>query len=325
MKSNKVLQELDIYSWILSEEIREAWKKEAPLPLLEQAGIIYPAYRSVEDKLQALRTLLAQAGTEEEREQLGKAAAYYETGIRQMRGEDTKSVGIVGGEQGERKLGEIWTAACLCCDMACGEYLGNLDYFVETHLFYSYKAAKEWAAQYIDTADCVCRVQKWECREEGLVEVMECSLRLVGDHFCATHVYIPDLEELEFAIQDHRLPYGLPFSTGELVKLEGAVFSEPLYGVWCGEECDGKWYNWMGYIKRKGEENEVLLTARNMGWHELGADELCVLDWLHPASLEELPDSQSLLGKISEEICQARESDGEKEAAGRFWEYFRIR
>lgn len=56
---------LDIYSWILSPEIRKAWKKESPLSLLAQAVIIYRAYRPVEEKLWAILELYARAETEE--------------------------------------------------------------------------------------------------------------------------------------------------------------------------------------------------------------------------------------------------------------------
>lgn len=81
-------ENLDIYSWILSPEIRMAWRKEHPLPLLEQAAIIYPAYRSVEEKLGAIVSLYARAGTSEEKEELGQAKSFYETAIRQMKGRD---------------------------------------------------------------------------------------------------------------------------------------------------------------------------------------------------------------------------------------------
>lgn len=59
---------MDIYSWILSPEIRKAWKKEPPLSLLAQAVIIYRAYRPVEEKLWAILELYARAEMEEEKE-----------------------------------------------------------------------------------------------------------------------------------------------------------------------------------------------------------------------------------------------------------------
>ena len=60
-------EKLDIYSWILSPEIRKAWKKNPPLPLLEQAAIIGPAYRPVEEKLWVISILYESAKTAQRR------------------------------------------------------------------------------------------------------------------------------------------------------------------------------------------------------------------------------------------------------------------
>lgn len=69
------MESFDIYSWILSSEIRDWMKKRPPMPILTQANIVFCAYRSVEDKLQAMTWLLSRA-EEEEKEDLQQAAAY---------------------------------------------------------------------------------------------------------------------------------------------------------------------------------------------------------------------------------------------------------
>lgn len=309
-------EKFDIYSWILSQEIREAWRKQPPLPLLEQAGIIFPAYRSVEEKLEALTALLSQAETREEKKFLRKAVAYYGEAIRQMKGEDGKAF------PGKRQVKEIWVAGRHEYDMALEEHPNSLDYLVEPHLFYSYEAAKAWAACLVEEETECWNIRKWDCREEGPEEVLECSLRLVNGRFCATHIY--GERDRDFN-RDHRLPYPLPFSIGELVKLEGPVFSEPLFGIWCGEtDYFGCWYNWMGYITEKETDGVRLFTVRNMGYHRLSAYDLCVLDWLRPASREELPKEQRVLAEISEKIGQIRQEEGEEKAAEQFWDIFKI-
>lgn len=58
MKSNSLSTEWNIYDWILSEEIREDWRRKPPLSLTEQAQIIRFAYRSVKEKLQAFEGFL---------------------------------------------------------------------------------------------------------------------------------------------------------------------------------------------------------------------------------------------------------------------------
>ena len=81
MKSNSLSTEWNIYDWILSEEIREDWRRKPPLSLTEQAQIIRFAYRSVEEKLQAFKELF-------ERKTAVGAIAGEISSIRVQRGEE---------------------------------------------------------------------------------------------------------------------------------------------------------------------------------------------------------------------------------------------
>ena len=64
------------------------------------------------------------------------------------------------------------------------------------------------------------------------------SFKTGGEQLCVTSAW-PDEElsgvEVPFQIDYGRLPCRLPFLTGDLVKLDGPVFDEPVYGVWCDE------------------------------------------------------------------------------------------
>lgn len=307
---------LDIYSWILSPEIRMAWRKKPPLPLLEQAAIIYPAYRPVEEKLGAITSLYADAKTKEEKEELGQAKSFYEAAIRQMKGRDQEEA------LGEKEPEEVWLAICSDYDMAEGKFPFRMDFYEDPELFYSYEAAREWASQYVEDGWESCIIQKWALKKGRPKEGVECSARRVNGAFCTTHVYME--EPHDFDMDMSHLPYPLPFSTGQLVKLEGPVFSRPIFGVWDGElGLDEIWYNWMGYLEQEPGE-EPFLTVQNMGYHRLQAHELSVLDWLRPASRKELPREQKILGKISKDISQVRKSKGEEAAARRFWKVFQI-
>ncbi|MCI9135701.1 MAG: hypothetical protein HFI31_16185 [Lachnospiraceae bacterium] len=319
MKREKERNEnLDIYSWILSPEIRKAWRKEPPLPLLEQAAIVHPAYRPVEEKLEAIASLYARAVTKEEKEKLGQAKSFYETAIRYMRGGDREEV------PGEKEPKEVWLVMCSNYDMAQESHPLRMHYYEEPHLVYSYEAAREWASQYVECGWESCLMQKWILQKEKPKDVFTCSARLVKGAFCTTHVYMEELR-YDFRLDLWHLPYPLPFSTGDLVKLEGPVFSKTIFGVWDGElGLDEIWYNWMGYIEEKEFGEEPFLTVQNMGYHRLQADELSVLDWLRPASQEELPKEQRILGKIAKTISRVRKTQGEEAAARRFWEVFQI-
>ncbi len=310
-------EEPDIYSWILSPKIREAWRKEPPLSLTEQAAIIYLAYRPVEEKLRAITGLYARARTNEEKEELGKARCFYETAIQQMKGKDKEAA------PGAQTPEEIWMAVCCDYDMAEESHPHHMNHYEDPRLFYSYEAAWEWASRYVECGWECCLIWKWALQKEKPEDVLECSVRLVNGAFCTTHVYMEGpLNDFE---RERRLPYPLPFSTGDLVKLEGPVFSRPVFGVWDKElGADGIWYNWMGYIEQEEAGEEPFFTVQNMGYHRLNACELSVLDWLCPAAKEELPDSQKILGKIAETISRVRKTRGEEAAARRFWEMFQI-
>ena len=313
----------DIYSWILSLEIREWLKKKPPLPLLEQAKIVYKAYRSAEDKLQAMTLLLDMAKEEEERECLRQTAAYLQFAVRQMEDEEDRESGRWGGKA-------IWMARCGDYDYAC---LWHHD-FTDTWLFYSCKEAKKWAREYLDDPSDRCDLQKWTLGEEGPRELLECTLRLVGDQLCVTHAYVDEKQsgldlphEIEY---DDWLPHRLPFLTGDLVKLEGPVFSETVYGVWCDDPWDHQ-YNWMGRFKTDGEQKwdaengygDSPYTANQMSYYWLGgAYEYCVMDWLRPALEEELPDEQKEIKKIGRELRALRKKRSNREAVERFHEIF---
>lgn len=310
--------ELDIYSWILSPEIRKAWRKEPPLPLLEQAAIIYPAYRPVEEKLKAIVGLYASAKTKEEKKELRQAVIFYETAIRQMKGQSREKA------EGAQEPKEVWMAICSDYDMAEESYPCRMNFYEEPRLFYSYEAARAWAAQYVELGWESCLIWKWDLKKEEPKDGIVCSARRVNGIFCTTHVYM-DGPRGGWQLDLSHLPYPLPFSTGELIKLEGPVFSRPIFGVWDKElGADGIWYNWMGYMEQEEPGEEPFLTVQNMGYHRLNAWELTVLDWLRPASKEELPKEQKILGKIAKDISRVQKTKGEEVASRRFWEIFQI-
>lgn len=315
MESNHVSAEWNIYDWILSEEIREDWRRHPPLPLSEEARIISFAYRSIEEKLQALAILSRRAKDTEEKEELEQAVNYYKAAVSHMKSENEAPK--------KPHPGEIWTIETFCYDSNMGS-IGDVHELEEFHLEYSYEMAKKWIwGLRRESAGEVYSLNKWILEKEKPKRVLECSLRYVGDELCTTHVYL-DEYKTPFLLHDRRLPLGLPFSTGQLVKLEGPVFLEPLFGVWCGEYgFDGCWYNYMGYMEGREDGKTPVFTVRNMGYH--GAElheEFGILDWLHSASGEELPEEQKALGEIAGEISDIRKERGDEAAAGRFREIF---
>lgn len=89
----------DIYSWILSPEIREWMRKRPHMSITDQATIVYHAYRSVEDNLQAMTWLLARAEEGEEWDCLEQAAAYLRFAVRQMEDREHGGPGRRDGQE----------------------------------------------------------------------------------------------------------------------------------------------------------------------------------------------------------------------------------
>lgn len=312
-------ESFDIYSWILSSEIRDWMRKKPPMPVLTQANIVFCAYRSVEDKLQAMTWLLSRA-EEEEKEDLEQAAAYLRFVGRQITSGKNSGPG-----RWDRK--EIWMARCRYHDYGCKDRD-----FTDTYLFYSYEEAKKWAEEYLDDPFFFCDLQKWLLGKEGPKELMECHLRRVGGELCVTNAWLDEKlsgVEVPCQIDYGRLPCRLPFLTGDLVKLDGPVFDEPVYGVWCDEPRYHE-YNWIGRFKSheeramryKEEDEDYPYTADSMERCRLdGAFELSIIDWLHPASEEELPKEQKKLAKIGRELRTMRKKSS-REAEERFLNIF---
>ncbi|MEY8336975.1 hypothetical protein AALB16_02955 [Lachnospiraceae bacterium 62-35] len=320
-----ICEKFDIYSWILSQEIREELKKKPALSIMDQAEIVYNAYRSVGDKLGAFTCLLNRAETKQEREYMERIAVYYQFALRQMEADRRREL---SGDQG---IKEIWTGICSYYDL---DSIWKDDYFTDFYLFYSYEEAEEWAAEYVKEPWTVCRLKKWILGKEKPEDVLECSLRLVGDQLCVTHIYMEEkkwgLKSIDEITYSNRLPYPLPFSTGDLVKLDGPIFSEPIFGVWWEEMLDCQ-YNWMGRLKTEKEKTESLekenispspYTMDSMSYYKMNhASELCVMDWLCSASEEELPKEQKVLAEIGKELRELRKESSRK-AEKRFFEIF---
>ncbi len=319
-------EQFDICTWIRSDLIREGLRKKSLLAVMKQAEIVHNGYGSVEDKLRALVCLRHRAKTKQEKKYMRRIVTYYQAALRQI-GMEGKS-----RSSGEQETGEIWMGRC-------GEYQfgvgGHYDYFTDIDLFYSFQEARQWAGQHLSDPWQVCRLEKWILRKENPACIMECFLRRVEDKLCVTHVYM-DEEELglksieEF---DHlsRHPCKLPFSTGDLVKLDGPAFKTPVFGVFCDDLWDVQYY-WMGRLLTEKEKkglkkhegrlyNGSSCTTEDLSYlHVDGFYQLCVMDWLRLASEEELSGEQKILAEMGRELRGLRGED--RVAVERFFEIF---
>lgn len=76
---------VNVFSWILSPEIREYLREHYRPNLMEKQALIRSAYRPVEEKLAALQELLHEAETEEDQLFLERVIVVYQLAIREIR------------------------------------------------------------------------------------------------------------------------------------------------------------------------------------------------------------------------------------------------
>lgn len=141
----------DIYSWILSPEIREYLRGHYKPDLMEQQALICGAYRPIEEKLYALQTLCGEAETEEERTSLERAIERYQLAIREIRQcrQDEFYLSRTALQFG----GDTWLYAYPF------NYLGE----IKTDISRSYEELSGGDPSVYCPVSCGYQVKKWRC------------------------------------------------------------------------------------------------------------------------------------------------------------------
>lgn len=290
----------DIYSWILSPEIREYLRGHYKPDLMEQQALICGAYRPIEEKLYALQTLCGEAETEEERTSLERAIERYQLAIREIRQcrQDEFYLSRTALQFG----GDTWLYAYPF------NYLGE----IKTDISRSYEELSGGDSSVYCPVSCGYQVKKWRC---GKVwePMLSFDLRPMGKEYRTTRFYLYDtlLEQANLSLegqgsgckQEECRPLPFPFSTGDLVCLDAPLFERPVYGVLCrwtsiDSVYNGELYTLLGYM-----ENGIL-RAMDLSEQEIAFDGsgYRVIDWLRRASSEELPAGQEVFGEIGAQL-----------------------
>lgn len=290
----------DIYSWILSPEIREYLRKHYKPDLMEQQALICGAYRPIEEKLSALQTLCGEAESEEERASLERAVARCRLAIREIR---------------QCRRDEFYlsrTALQFGGDCGLYEYPFNYPGELTAEISRSYEELAGGDPSVYCPVTSGYKVEKWRC---GKVweRMLSFDLKPMGKEYRTTRFYLYNalLERAKLPCEDqeggcyekerHFLP--LPCTTGDLVRLDAPLFARPVYGVlcrWINDDPDAnrEFNTLLGYM-----ENGIL-RAMDLSGREIAFDGsgYHVIDWLHPASPEELPAGQEVLAEIGAQL-----------------------
>lgn len=288
---------LDGYAWIRSEEIREYLRKNYKLSFKEQMQLVRTAHRPMEERLQALRMLQKEAVTPREKGFAAQVIRLYEFMLREIR---------------ESRPGQFYIRKLPCPSVGrCGREPGRI---------LIYASYEEMLADLPDgdVWECGKEVEKWEVGENGVRELISFDLYPMDQSACIANTYLDDDRYEEAGVSrtiieqenrfydastdydydyDYQYPYPLPFSTGDLVRLDAPIYEEPLYGVMYSEDYGGQYVH-MGIICE--EEGTWIFDMLDLSELDIEICSGCrVMDWLHRAKPEELPEDRKILGDLA--------------------------
>ena len=283
---------VNVFSWILSPEIREYLREHYRPNLMEKQALIRSAYRPVEEKLAALQELLHEAETEEDQLFLERVIVVYQLAIREIR---------------ECRRDEFYlcqTALQFGGDSGLFEYPFNYIGEATAEIYRSYV----WGGNepFYCRVSCGYQVAKWR-RKGAWGPVLRFDLKPINEEYRTTRFYLHDTlmkqtkmtreEWVKNGDPEDRHPYTLPFSTGDLVYLDAPLFERPVYGVicyWASNILDDERCILLGYIEN-GRFRPMDLSGYDIAFGDSGYR---VIDWLHGVSAGKLPAGQEILGAI---------------------------
>ena len=304
---------LDVYDWILSPEIREHMRANYPLSVEEKMHIICGGFRSIEEKETALRTLLDESG--EKREQIETMIRLYGLAMKELRKTGPEHLFVLPTVA--HRWSQKWNSLITSDVRLCSSYAELLKYTenrpVEPHISAS----------------------KWEQVNGTWENVIDFDIQRVKGVYCTTRFWPSEKKEKEWGFDFemtelqlelgndvlgcHRLPYPIPFMTGDLVKLDGPMLNKPLFGVMDNAlDLNGTRYMWFGFVE--GNHFGVLDLSYSL-LHLIG--EYRVIDCLYPAKPEELPEGEEILQEISEYL--SRQPQRDSDADNEFLDIFGVR
>lgn len=287
----------DVYAWIGSEEIREYLRRNYILSFKERLQLVRTAHRSMEERLAALGELQKEAVTPREKGLAGQVIRLYEFMLQEIQESHPgqfyiRKLPLVAGGRHGREPGRTFV----------------------------YASYEEMLADIPDGSmwECGEEVEKWELGENGVRELISFCLHPLDEKICVTRTWLDDSRYEEADVSrtvirqenridtgySYRYPYPLPFATGDLVCLDAPIYEEPLYGVMYSEYYGGQYVH-MGIICEEDGAWEFDLLDLSELEIEIYSG-YRVIDWLHHAEPEELPEEWKILGELAAYVTDLR-------------------
>lgn len=293
----------DIFSWILSPEIRDYLRTARPLTTKEKVEIIDSGYRSVEEKYAALTSLLREAENEEDKALLTDTLRLYDWAFEELHSRRPGQVFILQRAilsdgpydiEGVFRTYEELTECLKEEEMSCQDYSLEYPCGVRFEGFVG-----KWAE--IDgKMQCVLGLDIFLV--DGKIIIQDCVLSDLDD----------DLKNRYKGNKAVRLRWTgnttipLPFHTGDLVQVETPEMVRPQYGVVIVKEAAGRDRRCirMAYIENYYIEH-MDLSYKNFDY----SSHWRVIDWTHPIQPADLPEKYGMLAEWSEALHRLDEKD----------------
>lgn len=298
---------IDIYSWVLSPEIRDYLRTARPLTIEEKAEIIDGGYRSVEEKHAALTILLQEAEREDDKALLTDILLLYDWAFEELH---------------SRRPGQVFTFQAAI--------MSNGPYDVKG-LFRTYEELTEYLKE-VETSCQNCSLEyPYGVSFEGLVNKwaeiggkMQCVLSL-GIFLVDRKIIIQDFgpwyldDVLKNKYKERKISskavrfrrtgnttIPLPFHTGDLVQVQTPEMVWPRYGVVIVKEAAGRDRRCvrMAFIENYRIEHMDLSYQKfdySSDWR--------VIDWTRPIRPADLPEEDRMLAEWSEALHKLDEKD----------------
>ncbi len=295
----------DIYSWVLSPEIRDYLRTARPLTTVEKVEIIDSGYRPIVEKYAALTSLLRRAENEDDKALLTDTLKLYDWAFEELHSQRPGQVFLFqaaimsNGPYEVKRVFRTYEELAECLkeeEMSCQNYLLEYPYAVSFEGF-----VDKWAE--IDgKMQCVLGMAIFWV--DGKIIIQDCVLCDLDDDI--KNRYKGNKAARLRRTGNTTIP--LPFHTGDLVQVKTPEMAWPQYGVVLVKEaagCNRRCIR-MAYIENYCIEH-MDLSYKNFDY----SSNWRVIDWTRPIQPADLPEEYGMLAEWSEALHRLDEKDVE--------------
>lgn len=280
---------MDTFDWIVSPENQDYLREQHVPTFEEKVHVVCGSCRSVEEKYAALTALTVESSSQDDTNLITDLLRLYEWFFSELRKDHPGQI-FVFMEACDRSFDDVISVRFDGVEKLF-QTTDGLQTYINDYAVLSHTQFK------------TANVEKW-CMVDGERQsILDLHLCFDYGHAFIDRFDIPMKQyktmDICFAAQishtgDFRTTLPLPYQSGDIVRIDIPVLSDPVYGVLYIYEAYGR-YMHLAYI-----EDNKLKTA-DMSYQDIGAfSGWRVIDWVHPVQVFELPLGQELLGELSE-------------------------